>query len=254
MTPAVLDTNIGTPLARRLLDLQANVARTRVQHQIGAARHRRLPADLERVDRDHGVRPGEPGELHGEQADGAHAEHRDCVADTNVPVADRTEGKVGRVQAHCGLPGHPVGQYPHTFNRPDVLLPERAMTEDVLPELEVSHAVAQLADLADADVAEPDGEAEHRLFGPEHLILGVVGAAGSGVALEAGHLTAGLGGSEQGLDADLARLKLGGLVLPEGDLLPWRGRSALSAYDYFPSPQWLQDSSSRQSPVQRSNA
>ena len=220
---AVVDANVGAAFVGGKFDFEAGVAGGGVQDDVSATFERNVAAQGNGVDGDEGVGAGQFGKLEDEEADGAHAEYCDGIADADVAVADCAEGEIGGVEADGGLPGDAVREFAGAFCGPDVLLPEGAVRKNGFAEAEVFHAGTDFDDLADAHVAQPVGVSDHLAFLGEQVEVAIVVAAMAGVALEHGHFGAVFGGAEAAADANLIWGEGLAFVVAEGDFFAGGG-------------------------------
>ena len=123
---------------------------------------------------------GQAAALHGDQADGPETRDGYGVADADVPVAHRAEGKIRRVETDGRLPRNVCGQAARGFG-PDVFLAERPVVEDAVASFEPGDARAKLYDFADAHVAQRHRVVDARAPIVEDAPLGVEAAARAGV-------------------------------------------------------------------------
>ena len=156
--------------------------------------------------------------LQGQQADGAHAEDGDGVAQAHVAVAHRAQGEIGRVEADGGLPGNAVGKGAHRLG-PDVFLAQGTVGEDAVADFEFGDFGTDFDDFTDAHITEANGIAYRVLVVPgEDAVFAIKTAAGAGVAFVHGHLGAVFDRAEEAFDAHLAGCERGIVVFGEGDL------------------------------------
>ena len=114
---AVVDANVGAAFVGGKFDFEAGVAGGGVHDDVSAAFFSYIAAQRDGVDGDEGVGARKFGELEDEEADGAHAEYCDGIADADVAVAYCAEGEIGRVEADGGLPGDAGREFAGAFVR-----------------------------------------------------------------------------------------------------------------------------------------
>ena len=130
----------------------------------------------------------------------------DAITQTDMSVAHRAEGKVGRVETHRRLPGHTRGQLTHGLG-PDVFLAEGAVGKDRVAYYQLVYLGAHFHYLGHGHIAQADRVVDALSLVVEDAKPAVEAAAGAGIAFKQRELGAVLGRGKTALDPHLARLQ-----------------------------------------------